>query len=101
MKAVILAAGRGARMRPLTDTIPKVLLKVGGKTFLDHILSALPALVDEIIIVVGYKGSQVKKYIGGKYGAKKVHYIMQRQQKGTARALMLTRYFFKKHERFF
>ncbi len=101
MKVVILAAGRGERMSPLTDTIPKPLLKVGGKTFLDHILSSLPRSVSEVILVIGYKGGQIRKYIGKKYGSKNIFYVMQRERKGTGHGLMLTKPFFKEHERFF
>ncbi len=88
MKAVILAAGKGKRMRLLTDKTPKPLLVVGGKTFLDHILSSLPRSVDEIILVIGHKGEQIKKYIGKKYGSKQIFYVVQHQRKGTVHALM-------------
>jgi len=101
MKAVVLAAGRGLRMSPLTDTIPKPLLKVDGKTFLDHILESLPSSVNEIIIVIGYRGEQIKKYIGEKYGFKHIFYVVQSEQKGTGHALLLTKPFFKERERFF
>lgn len=101
MKAVILAAGRGKRMRPLTLDLPKPLVRVRGKTFLEHILDALPATVDEVIIVIGYKGALIKKFLGSAYGDKKIIYaVNDRIATGNARSLLITRKYFKKHERF-
>src|SRR3989338_8540595 len=56
MQAVILAAGEGRRMRPLTLKRPKPLIAVARRPLLEHIIYALPKEVDEIILVVGYKG---------------------------------------------
>jgi len=54
-------------MRPLTLDIPKPLLKIAGKTLLDHIFDALPPEIDEAIIVVKYLAEQIKNYylLGG------------------------------------
>jgi len=61
MKAMILAAGRGERMRPLTDTIPKPLLKVAGKPLIVHHLQRLAqAGLTEIVINVAHLGEQIK-----------------------------------------
>lgn len=101
MKAVILAAGRGKRMRPLTLNLPKPLVKVRGKTFLEHILDALPDAVDEVIVVIGYKGVLIKKFLGNAYGDKKIIYaVNDRIATGNARSLLITRKYFKRHERF-
>jgi len=89
MQCVILAAGKGTRLRPLTDTIPKPLVKVLGKPLLDHIVEALPSSVDELIIVTGYLGEQIRVYCGKKFHGRKVTYVQQEEQKGTAHALWL------------
>jgi len=54
MKAIILAAGRGTRMKPLTDTTPKPLISIAGKPILEHNLEHIYESVDEIIIVIKY-----------------------------------------------
>jgi NDP-sugar pyrophosphorylase family protein len=87
MQAVILAAGRGTRMGKLTEGTPKPLLQVAGKTLLEYELDVLPESVDEIIIVVGYKGSAIQQYIGGFYKEKRILYIEQEELDGTAGAL--------------
>lgn len=89
MQCVILAAGKGTRLRPLTENCPKPLVKVAGKPLLDHILEALPSAVDEIIIVTGYLGHMIREYYGATYGTKKITYVEQVEQTGTARALWL------------
>ncbi len=89
MQCVILAAGKGTRLRPLTDTCPKPLVKVGGMTLLDHIVSALPSSVDELIIVTGYLGHMIREHCGQEFYGRKVTYIEQEEQNGTAKALWL------------
>jgi NDP-sugar pyrophosphorylase family protein len=89
MQCVILAAGKGTRLRPLTDNCPKPLVKVAGKPLLDHIVEALPTAVDELIIVVGYLGGMIEDYCGKEFHGRKVTYITQEEQKGTAHALWL------------
>lgn len=89
MQCVILAAGKGTRLRPLTENTPKPLVKVAGKTLLDHIVSALPSSVDELIIVTGYLEEQIKSHCGEVFHGKKVTYIHQEEQKGTGHALWL------------
>src|SRR3989344_6621852 len=59
MQAVILAAGKGTRCLPLTATRPKVLLKAGNESVLEHSIRALHGLVDEIIVVVGYMKEKI------------------------------------------
>lgn len=89
MQCVILAAGKGTRLRPLTETIPKPLVLVAGRPLLDHIVSALPSAVDELIIVHGYLGEKIMEHCGSEYFGRKVTYVAQDEQKGTAHALWL------------
>lgn len=87
-KAVILAAGWGTRMRPLTDTKPKPALKIAGKTLLEHNLNQLVGLVDEAVIVIGYKGDIIKKLLGKNYKGIQIQYAEQKQQLGTGDAAL-------------
>ncbi len=91
MQCVILAAGKGTRLLPLTENTPKPLVAVAGRPLLDHIVSALPSAVDELIIVVGYLGEQIIEYCGSEYFGRPVTYVEQVEQKGTAHALWLCR----------
>ncbi|MHA1712133.1 MAG: phosphocholine cytidylyltransferase family protein [Candidatus Freyarchaeota archaeon] len=64
MKAVIVAAGNGSRLRPLTLKTPKPLLPVLGKPLIVHVLDALAKVqVDEVAVVTGYLGSKVRRYL--------------------------------------
>jgi glucose-1-phosphate thymidylyltransferase len=92
MKALIPCAGEGIRMRPLTLTKPKQLLEVGGKPILEHIIESLPREVDEVILVIGYLGTQIKKYFGDYFDGRKIHYIVQKEKLGTAHAVALARH---------
>jgi len=65
MKAMILAAGRGERMRPLTDTTPKPLLKVAGKALIEyHIMALVKAGIKDIVINTAWLGEQIRTYLG-------------------------------------
>ncbi len=91
MKAVILAAGEGNRMRPLTYTRPKVMLPIANKPILEHLLiEAEKAGIREFIFIVGYHDEQIRNYFGNgdKWGVS-VNYCTQRKQLGTADALRM------------
>jgi bifunctional UDP-N-acetylglucosamine pyrophosphorylase/glucosamine-1-phosphate N-acetyltransferase len=77
MQCVIICAGKGTRMRPLTDTIPKPLISVCGKPILQHIVEALPEVIDELVLVVGYKKEQIEAFCGAEFLGKKVTYVTQ------------------------
>lgn len=87
MQAVILAAGKGTRMRPLTYDIPKPMLPIKGKPILEYTISFLPDSVDEVIIVVNYLGEHIKKYFGKKFLGKKIRYVLQKELNGTGGAI--------------
>lgn len=91
MKAVILAAGRGQRMMPLTQNTPKPLLKVGNKAILDRVLALIPGEVTEIFIVINYLGEQIIEHLKAGYPDKKFHFIWQKEANGTAKALELVK----------
>lgn len=87
MQAVILAAGKGTRMRPLTYEIPKPMLLINGKPVLEYTLSFLPKEIDEVIIVVNYLGEHIKKYFGQEWKGRKIKYVFQDELNGTGGAL--------------
>ena len=91
MQAVILAAGRGTRMGGLTDTVPKPLLLVAGKSLLAHKLDALPSEVHEVIFVIGYQGQMIREEFGSEYGGRRVQYVEQEELNGTMGAVSLAK----------
>jgi UDP-N-acetylglucosamine diphosphorylase/glucosamine-1-phosphate N-acetyltransferase len=93
MQCVILAAGEGKRMRPLTSRRPKVMLPLANIPMLGHLITAVSqAGIDEVIMVVGYGEREVRKYCGnGRAFGLSISYVTQRYQKGTADALYTAR----------
>ena len=91
MKAVILAAGEGSRMRPLTYTRPKVMIPIANKPILEHLLiEASQAGIRDFIFIVGYCDEQVRDYFGkGKRWGVNIVYCSQRKQLGTANAIKM------------
>lgn len=89
MQAVILAAGLGTRLRPLTLHTPKALIPIGEKTLIEHTLEALPESIDEIILVVNYLGDQIQAKLGKSFRNIPIHYITQTELNGTGGAMML------------
>jgi len=87
MKAVILAAWEGSRLRPLTDTTPKPLIKIFWKPIIEYTLDSLVQVVDEFIIVVKYKQSLFRNLFKDKYKDIKITYIEQWEEKWTWAAI--------------
>ena len=88
MKAVILAAGKGTRMRDLTNECPKPMLKVQGKPILEHIIQGLQQNgIVELFIVTGFRAEVIEDYFGNgsKLGVK-IEYGRQTVQDGTGKA---------------
>ncbi|MFW6121706.1 MAG: sugar phosphate nucleotidyltransferase, partial [Petrotogales bacterium] len=85
MQAVILAAGRGNRLRPITDKIPKVLVEVNGIPFLTNDLEALAKHkeIEEAIIVVGYKKELIIERIGNYYKNIRIKYVENKDWEST------------------
>lgn len=76
---MILAAGRGERLRPLTDCTPKPLLEVGGKALIIHHLEALAAAgIREVVINIGYLGDAIMAALGERHGPCRIRYSDER-----------------------
>ena len=102
MKAVILAGGRGTRLRPLTFSVPKPLLPIGEKPILEIILQSFRKFgITEVIISVGYQGELIKAFCadGTKFGLS-VEYVDEEKPLGTAGPLSLMRDCFGEGEQF-
>jgi len=94
-QAVLLAAGRGTRMKELTNDLPKPMLPVRGRPILEHIIEGLRAAgVQRVLIVVGYREEVVREHFGdgSKFGVA-VEYVTQVVQDGTGRVVELAKDF--------
>lgn len=87
MKAVLFAAGKSTRTYPLTLTRPKPLLPVANKPIAIHQLEALEGLVDEVLMVVGYRSEMIEAALGDRFNDISIRYVIQAEQKGTGHAL--------------
>jgi len=90
MKAVILAAGEGRRLKPLTNRRPKPMLSVAGKPLLEYVVEATrDAGIDEIVLVVGYRRERIQTYFGdGDDWDVDIEYAVQDHQIGTGHAVL-------------
>ncbi len=89
MKAVVLAAGKGTRLRPLTENKPKGMVEVDEKPILTHCFDQLADLgADEFVVVVGYLKEKIIDHYGDEYEGIPITYAHQREQKGLAHALL-------------
>ena len=95
MKCVILVAGEGKRMHPLTFTRPKVMLPIANKPILEwNLLNAKNAGLKDFIFVVGYKSEMVRDYFGnGEKWDVKIEYVNQGKPRGTGHAIKMVEHF--------
>ena len=89
MECVVLAAGEGRRMRPLTATRPKVMLPLANRPILEHLLAATrDAGIRDFVLVVGYREKEIRDHFGdGSRLGIRIRYVPQRHQLGTGDAL--------------
>ena len=99
LECMIMAGGRGKRLSPLTDTIPKPLLPLGGKPIIEHNIDRLINYgIQKIYISVKYLGEQIKKHFGdGSSKGISIEYIWEDEPLGTAGALSLVKEFKTDH----
>jgi len=89
MQAVVLAAGEGTRLRPLTEDKPKGMVEVAGKPILTHCFEQLVDLgADELVVVVGYRKEDIISHYEDEFRGVPITYTHQREQKGLAHALL-------------
>jgi glucose-1-phosphate thymidylyltransferase len=91
MRAVILAAGEGRRLRPFTVSEPKVMIPIGNRPLMEHVINAVVnAGIKDITIVIGYKKERILSYFedGRRFNCQ-IKYVVQQKQLGTAHALSL------------
>src|SRR5690349_24256619 len=95
MKAVILAAGKGTRMKELTNEVPKPMLKVQGKPILEHIIQGIAAAgIRDIFIVTGFRAEVIENFFGdGSKWNLRIAYGRQLVQDGTGKAPELAKEF--------
>ena len=92
MKAIIPVAGTGTHLRPHTYTQPKALLPIAGKTVLDFIIDQLQESgINEFILILGYLGEKIEKYVIKKYPHDKFHFIYQTELLGVGHAISLAK----------
>jgi NDP-sugar pyrophosphorylase family protein len=99
MQAVILAAGLGTRLRPITDTIPKSMVPVKGKPFLEYQINLLKKNnINNIVICIAYLGEKIEDYFGDgkKFGVSIVYAKEKSGPNGTGAALKNAEYFLEK-----
>jgi len=86
MQAIIMAAGAGTRLKPLTDTMPKAMVSINGKPILQLIIEQLKTVgVTDFVVIVHYLKDKIIDYFGdGKKLGVKIHYAEQKELKGSA-----------------
>lgn len=95
MKGVILAAGKGARLNPLTKTIPKVLLPIYDKPMIYYSIELLKQMeIKDVLIIVSSDNEKIiKEHLNDEDFGLKIEYCVQKEQNGSAKAFELSKYF--------
>ncbi|HWR51309.1 MAG TPA: nucleotidyltransferase family protein [Bryobacteraceae bacterium] len=91
MQAVILAGGLGTRLLPLTESVPKPMVPVAGRPYLEHQIELLRQQgIDDVLLLTGYLGEQIQRHFadGWKHGVR-IRYSREREPLGTGGALLL------------
>lgn len=92
MKALVLAGGRGSRLKSFTEDKNKSMYKFNGRPLIEYSLqNATRTGIDEVIIVVGYKAEQIINRFGNNYNGIPVRYVIQWEQKGLVHAIECSR----------
>ncbi|WP_224267993.1 bifunctional sugar-1-phosphate nucleotidylyltransferase/acetyltransferase [Haloprofundus salinisoli] len=88
MQTLVLAAGQGTRMRPLTESRPKPMLPVADRPLVAHTAdAAVAAGASKLVLIVGYEADEVREYFGAEYAGVPVEFAVQEEQRGTADAV--------------
>lgn len=86
-QAVIMAAGLGTRLRPLTDDVPKPMIRVGGRPILEWSFEALPDSIRDVVLVVNYFKDQIEQHFGNEWRGRKIRYVLQEELRGTGHSV--------------
>lgn len=101
MKAIILAGGKGSRLKPLTDNIPKALIPIKNHTLIEEVIFNLPEEIDSVIITTKYLGEKIQQKIGKNINQKNIYYVQQpKNQNGTWSAFYSAKNLIKDDELF-
>jgi UDP-N-acetylglucosamine diphosphorylase / glucose-1-phosphate thymidylyltransferase / UDP-N-acetylgalactosamine diphosphorylase / glucosamine-1-phosphate N-acetyltransferase / galactosamine-1-phosphate N-acetyltransferase len=100
MKVIILAAGKGTRLLPLTEHTPKPLIKIAELPIIDRIFQSLPDEIDEVILVVEHLKEKIITHVGSNFYGRPVRYVDQIEMRGTLGALFSAKPFIQPNERF-
>ncbi|EKV57109.1 sugar phosphate nucleotidyltransferase [Brachyspira hampsonii] len=103
MKVIIPAAGEGTRLRPHTITKPKPILPIAGSTIIDFIMNEISSIQDleEVIFIVGYLKDKMIEYLTDKYKNITLRFVEQKEYKGLAHAISLTKEYIKDDDKIF
>ena len=100
MYAVLLAAGKGTRMKERAGDISKVMVPIGGRPKLEYTLDHLPDEITDIIIVVGHLKETIQDHFGSEYKGRPITYVEQTELNGTDGAVRATKGILKNEDRF-